>query len=97
MKIDNILENNGWKRTKPFKGYSTITSDVVSIWRKGGVESEVVTGLNCVGYPPTLISPIPTDIKEKVYLEGVIQDQLVIEWIQITPEEEIIKFLNEIK
>lgn len=102
MKIDSILENNGWESLpnssgKPFKYYSSITSDVRRGWSKQGKKTIVITGLNSAGFPPCLISPLPKEVEDKAYINRSVPDPYAIEWVQNTDEEEIINFLNSIE
>jgi hypothetical protein len=99
MKIDNILASEGWESLpnsngKPFKYYSSITSDIIRRWSKEGKKTIVITGLNYAGYPPCLISPLPKEVERKAYINRNVTDPYAIEWLQNSDKQEIINFLN---
>ena len=97
MKIDKLLEINGWVRTTPngctpWTGYYSTMGCVSSNWHHPKKKTQVVTGLHIKGFPPTLITPIPKHLSS--FNENI--DAQVNEWLAKSTKEEISNFLNQL-
>jgi hypothetical protein len=93
-KIESILLKNGYKKVFG-EGYSSVKKNsIYSLYLKG--EKEVYVGLNEKGYPPSLINPRPLITKKNnnLILSYEMRDSEVIDWIQKSTDEEIIKFIE---
>lgn len=97
IKIDRILLDNGWERqNKDFSYYSTV-GDLVNIYTSNG--KQVTTGLHDLGYPPTLIRPLPLEVikamendRNKQQLKP--ESSYLIDLVQSKSEQEISEWLK---
>jgi hypothetical protein len=92
LKIEQALEESGFKPTVPcgrkWNGYYSTMGILVRIWRKDGIETYFQTGLGLVGYPPTLMRPLPVGINDFNYAPKVIN------WIQEKTTKELKEWIN---
>lgn len=108
MIIEEFLLKNGWESLPdPYGregGYSTM-SQISAKWRKEGKETEIITGLNEVGFAPTLVYPIPKKVYEmwKVETAEYKDDQppfitpFINRWLNESTDEEVVIFLDSLK
>ncbi len=105
-KIENCLIKAGFKNIDGYPEYKGSYSTMENVrcgWDKKGVKTMFITGLNFHPNPPTLVEPIPKECDEflsnklaetKDYSLIAKIDLIVNDWIQKTPEEDIINWIN---